>query len=157
MTFSLRRQLKPDDPQTVRAIVEDTGFFRPEEVTIAEELVTETLTKPGEYLFIFAEDGGRAVGYACQSEIPGTSGSYEIYWLAVLKEYQKRGVGRELLAAAEKDIKSCGGRQIYISTSGSELYVPTRKFYAKCGYGVATVLKDYYQPGDDQIIFWKST
>lgn len=155
MSITLRKDLNTDDPRLIRAIVEDTGFFRPDEISIAVELVEESLAKPDEYSFLLAEDGPGPVGYACFSRIPGTSGSYEIYWLAVLKEYQQLGIGRKLLASAEEEIKHRGGGRIYISTSGTELYRPTRAFYLKCGYEVAATLKDYYRPGDDQLTFLK--
>lgn len=155
MTLSLRRCLTAEDPQIIQTLVEDTGFFRPDEVLIAVDLVRKTLEKQDEYSFLLAEDREETIGYVCYSEIPGTSGSYEIYWAAVLKKLQQMGIGRALLAAAENDIKNCGGRRIYISTSGIELYAPTRKFYTKCGYEIAATLKDFYRPGDDQVIFLK--
>jgi ribosomal protein S18 acetylase RimI-like enzyme len=153
--MTLRTILKVSDPDTIFQIVQNTGFFRPEECQIARELAEESLAKPGEYEFIFAETDGCTIGYICYAEIPGTVGSYELYWMAVEPAQQGAGIGKALTIAAEEDIKARGGRQIYISTSGSELYSKTRAFYDRMGYEKAATLKDFFLPGDDEIIYVK--
>lgn len=47
----------------------------------------------------------------------------------VLKEYRKLGLGYELLAKIEEDIKSKGENYLYLSSQ-----YPVREFYKKCGY-----------------------
>ena len=155
MELKLRSRLTEKDPETIRNITADTGFFRPEELKIAEGLAEEALKKPDEYLFYFAENPTETLGYACYAEIPCTVGSYEIYWLAVRKSAQGLGIGRLLTEAAEEDIAKRKGRKIYISTSGSSLYSGTRAFYKKLGYRKDAVLKDFYLPGEDQVIYVK--
>lgn len=155
MDIRYRTSLWPSDPDTIYDIVTDTGFFREDEMIIARELAEETLENPEEYLFIFAEIDGRTVGYACYAEIPGTVGSYDFYWMAVYKELQGQGIGKSLMRELEKDVKARGGRQVYISTSGSPMYAGTRALYDKTGYTKAAVLKDYYTPGDDEVIYVK--
>ena len=34
-------------------------------------------------------------------------------------------------------------------------YAPTRGFYLRCGYYQAALLKDFYAPGDDKVIYAK--
>jgi hypothetical protein len=58
-----------------------------------------------------------------------------------------------LLAAAEDDIRSAGGRQIYIETSNRADYLATRGFYLRCGYEMEAVLKDFYAPNDGKVIY----
>ncbi len=60
-----------------------------------------------------------------------------------------------LLAAAEAWIREEGKTRIYLETSGRALYEPTRAFYLATGYSVATVLEDFYAPGDGKYIFVK--
>ncbi|MDR2870582.1 MAG: GNAT family N-acetyltransferase [Deferribacteraceae bacterium] len=159
LAISFRSHLLPTDPAAIYAIVCDTGFFREEEAIIARELAEETLANPSEYEFIFAQPAGLEdddpVAYICYAEIPGTVGSYELYWIAVLKRFQRQGLGKQLIQAAEADIKARGGRLVYISTSGTELYSGTRIAYERAGYSQAAVLKDFYLPGDDQVIYVK--
>jgi hypothetical protein len=44
---------------------------------------------------------------------------------------------------------------LLIETSGLPHYEPTRRFYAKHGYHVASRIADYYADGDDMVVFGK--
>jgi ribosomal protein S18 acetylase RimI-like enzyme len=160
MLTRLRNDLRCGDPALIQAMIQDTGFFTPAEEDIARDLALETLAKPGEYLFIFAEartpdESWETAGYICYGEIPGSIGSYDLYWLAVPRRLQRFGLGRLLVLAAEKDILSRGGRQAFLSTSGSGKYQSTRAFYDKIGYTQAAFLPDFYNIGDPQVIYRK--
>lgn len=154
---TLRGQVTPADRDAVRQIVETTGFFRPDEVDVAVELVDEALAK-GEasgYYFLFAEIDGNVAGYACYGPIACTLGSYDLYWIAVDPQRQGQGLGQLLLREAERQILQRGGRHIYIETSGRPQYTPTRAFYDRCGYAVAAVLAEFYDRDDDKVIWRK--
>jgi len=157
VTPSLAWRSEPvaSDVARVRAIVEATGRFNAEEVAIAVELVEDRLTKgaASDYAFVLAEEGGTLVGYACFGRIPGTEGSYDVYWLAVDPRAQGRGVGREILRACEAEVVRLGGRRIYLDTSARPDYAPARAFYEACGYRCEAVLRDFYRPGDGKAIF----
>ncbi|NLS92637.1 MAG: GNAT family N-acetyltransferase [Planctomycetaceae bacterium] len=156
-TVTLRQTATPADREHVRAIVESTGMFRPDEVDVAVELVDERLAKgePSGYYFLFAEQQGRVVGYACYGPIACTVSSFDLFWIAVCQDQQGRGLGRRLLEESERLIARAGGTRIYIETSGRSDYLPTRRFYERCGYAVEATLADFYAPGDDRVIFGK--
>jgi len=153
-----RDTIVPEDRQRVRRLVDITGFFHPEEVDVAEELVVERLEKgePSGYHFIMAEHYGRLAGYACFGQIPGTASSHDLYWIAVHPDFQGRGLGRRLLSESERRIKAAGGSRIYVDTSQRVQYASTRAFYESCGYRLETVLKDFYTVGDGKAIYCKS-
>jgi len=153
-----RKTVLKTDEKNVRDIVESTGFFNPEEVEIAVELVTERLQKgtASGYHFIFAEITGQTIGYACFGPIPATQSSYDLYWIAVHNDYRGTGIGKQLLTLSEKTIAEMGGKRIYIETSGREQYRPTRAFYLACNYTKAAVLNEFYAPGDAKYIYVKS-
>ncbi len=153
-----RDEVGPDDRQTVRALVESTGFFNPAEVDVAVELVDENLAKGAErsgYHFLFAELDGRTVGYACFGPIAGTQSSYDLFWIAVDARYQGRRIGQALLAESERRVVHAGGSRIYIETSHRQQYVSTRAFYFRSGYHQEAILRDFYAPGDDKVIYVK--
>lgn len=154
---TLRDTIAESDRAIVRQLVAATGFFRPDEVDIAVELVDERLAKgpASGYEFLFAEQSGTVVGYACFGPIGCTLGSYDIYWIAVDPARQGQGLGRLLLDEAEKRIGQLHGRHIYIETSGKPQYAPTRGFYERCGYELACVMPDFYDIGDDKVIWRK--
>ena len=110
-TCTLRTLPGQNDVCAVREIIAATGFFSDEEITIAGELVEETLLKGAAagYHFIFAENAGTLIGYCCFGPIPLTRESYDLYWVAVLPGRQGSGLGRRLMEAAEAAIRNHGG------------------------------------------------
>jgi ribosomal protein S18 acetylase RimI-like enzyme len=156
--WSFRYEVTPADRDVVRGIVESTGFFNPEEVEIAVELVDDRLADgpASGYHFVFAERDGRTGGYTCYGHITGTAASYDLYWIAVDASHRRGGLGRRLLDESERLIRDAGGQRVYAETSNRGQYAPTRAFYERCGYHLEALLKDFYAPGDDKAIFVKA-
>lgn len=165
----LRDQPSPDDVARVRAIVQSTGFFNQDEIRIAGELVEETLAKgPVEgYRFLFADvfepdthpataGTPKTVGYTCYGQIPCTTGSFDLYWIAVDASMRGRGLGTLLQRKTEANIRSIGGRRLFAETSGRPQYEPTRRFYLGLGYQEEARLADFYAPGDDKLVYGMS-
>jgi ribosomal protein S18 acetylase RimI-like enzyme len=157
LALVLRDQVRADDEQAIRDIVESTGRFSDAEIDVAAELVRERLTR-GEasgYFFLVASDGERPVAYACFGPIACTVASFDLYWIAVSRTLQGRGIGRWLVGETEQRIRALGGRRIFIDTSSRADYAPTRGFYQGCGYRQAAILADFYNDGDDKVVFTK--
>jgi GNAT superfamily N-acetyltransferase len=142
------------DTDAIKAILTESGFFNDEEIEIGVSLIEEYL-KEGEgsgYSFLFAEEGGVVTGYTCYGPIPGTRFSWDLYWIAVARDAQGRGVGQHLLTATEQAIRGQGGRRIYVETSSRPLYDRTRRFYEQSGYREEARLRSYYAPDDDKVL-----
>ncbi|MDY0165815.1 MAG: GNAT family N-acetyltransferase [Thermoguttaceae bacterium] len=154
---TFRHSIVHGDRDQVRAIVESTGFFNPEEIEIAVELVDERLAKGAAsgYEFVFADVGGETAGYACFGRVPLTQSSFDLYWVAVRAGQQRGGLGRALVEEVERLVAEMGGGRVYADTSGRGQYAPTRAFYAAMGYSQAAVLPDFFAPGDDKVVFAK--
>ena len=155
--LTFRQEVLQSDAQRVRELTTSTGFFMDAEIDVAVELVEERLSK-GEssgYYFVFAEQGGRVVGYTCFGPIPCTIASFDLYWIAVHDSCRGQGVGKALMRKSEECIAAMGGTRVYIETSFRAQYVPTRQFYFACGYQEAAVLADFYAPGDGKVIYLK--
>jgi ribosomal protein S18 acetylase RimI-like enzyme len=154
-----RAEVRATDVAAVAEITRSTGFFNPEELAIAVELVEERLSAglASGYLFLFAEDAERerVLGYTCFGPIAGTEGSFDLYWIATHRDAQRRGVGRLLLAETERRVREAGGRRLYVETSGRALYAPTQAFYAGAGYAREAELADFYAPGDAKVFYVK--
>jgi ribosomal protein S18 acetylase RimI-like enzyme len=153
--IAFREEVKPEDCENVRHIVESSGFFSPDEVRVAVELVEERLSKglASGYYFLFAEQEGRVAGYTCFGPISCTKGSYDLYWIAVHDDFRGLAIGRELLFETFRVIEDLGGIRIYVETSSRPQYAPTRSFYIKHGFEQEAVLKDFYDHGDDKIVY----
>lgn len=154
---TMRDTVREGDPASVRAITESSGFFYPDEVDTAVELVEERLAKGirSGYHFVFADAGGQAVGYSCFGPIACTRSSFDHYWLAVRDDWRGKGLGKKLIAATESAIAGLGGSRVYIETSSRPLYDPTRAFYISRGYAKEAELADFYGPGDSKVIYVK--
>ena len=156
-TITFRQDVRPSDCETVKNILASTGFFRSDEIDVAQELVQEYLARGNEsgYHFFFMEMNGETVGYTCYGEIPCTIKNYDLYWIAVDARHRGNGFGRKLLEITEDAISEAGGRSVYIETSGKTLYQPTVAFYRRMGYQQEAELKDYYDENDSKLIFSK--
>lgn len=156
--FSFRYDVRESDLETVREIVESTGYFAPHEIPVAVELVQDHIVKGAAesgYYFVFAEAGGRTIGYGSYGPIACTISSFNMYWLAVRPEHQGRGIGKAILREAERLMRAAGGTRSYIDTSFKAQYEDTRAFYESLGYRLGAHLPDYYGPGDDKVIYVK--
>lgn len=151
------RYTEPADRAAILALVAATGYFRPDELPIAQEVLDEALKAgpAGHYQSLTAVQEGVPVGWLCFGPTPCTLGTFDIYWIAVDRACQGQGIGTRLVQRAEEMIKARGGRLAVIETSGQERYGSTRGFYVKCGYHEAARVADFYAPGDDKVIYTK--
>ncbi len=157
--LTFREEVRDSDVLLVRSLASSSGFFRPGEIDVAVELVEERLREGSHstYRFVFAELEGRPAGYACYGEIPCTVGSFDLYWIIVDSSLQGMGIGRRLMKKSEALIAAAGGRKVYVETSSTARYKPTRAFYHACGYQKVAELPDFYLAGDDKVIYEKTT
>jgi ribosomal protein S18 acetylase RimI-like enzyme len=154
------RSLQPADLPRIEEIVTAAGNFNPAEIATAMELVNEAIAK-GEasgYEIIVAERQGSASGvegYACYGATPLTEGVYDLYWIAVHPQAQRRGAGGALMRHVEEDVQRRGGRMLMIETSSREGYEATIGFYRGIDYTLQARIKNFYHVGDDKLIFSK--
>jgi GNAT superfamily N-acetyltransferase len=155
--LKIRTVPNEDDIENIRNLVTDTGFFRPDEIEIATELIEERLEKGLNcgYRFFMADSGGKLVGYTCYGLIPCSLVSWDLYWIVTSKELQGQGIGRLLLEMTENSILKEGGMNVIIETSSKDLYRHTQKFYDKNGYLLHTRFTDFYDIGDDKLVYVK--
>lgn len=154
----LRTTLNSDDISTIRSLVAEASVFSAEEIEIAAELVAEALDKGAErsgYDFILLEDDKTKalLGYACYGRIPFTQSSFDLYWIVVDPNQQRKGYAKLLLESVDEALKQKKASQLYAETSGQESYGSARKFYLNNGFEQIVSFKDFYKPGDDKIVF----
>ena len=155
--FHIRRGLDSPDREAIAALIRVTGFFNAEEIGVALELVDDRLAngEASHYRFLVGEADGKVAGYACWGPIPGTAASADLYWIVVHPELRGRRIGAALLQAAEEWMASAGRTRVYVETSTRPQYLPTRAFYAACGYREVAELTDFYAPGDGKAVLLK--
>ena len=151
------RPVTPADTPRLLALTAGTGVFKPHEVQALDEVLSDyhAANHGHGHVAVLDERGGQVVGYAYSAPAAMTDRTWYLYWIAVTKDTQARGVGGGLLGHAEDDVRRRGGRVLFIETSSLPHYELTRRFYLKHHYEVTGVLRDYYADGDDMVVFRK--
>ena len=151
------RPALPEDTPTLKILTAGTGVFKPYEVEVLQEVLDDyhgQRTGP-EHIAIVDERDGQIAGYAYYAPDVMTERTWFLYWIAVSKTVQAKGVGTGLLSYAEEDVRRRNGRLMIIETSSLPHSELTRRFYLKNGYTVTGVLRDFYSDGDDMVVFRK--
>ena len=152
------RQLEKEDRPALVEILKNTPEFTSEEIVIAEEVIDGSLDKPdtsGYYSLAAENEEGVFIGFISYGPVPMTQYAWDIYWLAIKREFQGHGTGAALLKAAEEKIAQAGGRMAFIETSGKAQYDKTRRFYITNDYKEICNIPDFYAPGDAKVIYQK--
>ena len=126
-------------------------------MAVAKEVIDNYLKDPvgSGYHILVAEADSTVTGYICYGPTPLTEGTWDIYWEAVARERQGRGIGSALIESAEKEIVRAKGRLAIIETSSTPAYEKTRRFHLNQGYEIICHIPDFYAPGDDKLIMQK--
>jgi ribosomal protein S18 acetylase RimI-like enzyme len=151
------RPTVPADTPVLVKLADGTNVFKPHEIVALEEVLDEfhsTMHAHGHHAVTFEKDG-KILGFAYFAPAAMTDRTWYLYWIAVTKETQAKGIGSQLLHYSEKEIQKMKGRLYLIETSSLPQYELTRKFYLRHGYEQHAVLKDFYTDGDDMVIFRK--
>ena len=149
---------QPHDEKQIIDLIAHTENFNSADVECVKGLwkISQTLgADTAGFQFVVYRDNGHILGMICYGPHVGTIGPYDVYWVAVDREARHHHIGKQLLDYVEQDVIKRGGNLIAIETSFQEMYEPTRKFYAACGYSEEACIHDFYSQGDGRVIFVK--
>ena len=151
------RATAPEDTEILLAIARATGVFKPMEIEALREVLDDyhTENRALGHQAVTSEQGGAIIGFAYYAPAAMTDRTWHLYWIAVSKELQAKGMGAALLRHAEDEVRRAGGRLLLIETSALPHYELTRRFYLKHGYTRVAQVPDYYADGDDLVVFAK--
>jgi ribosomal protein S18 acetylase RimI-like enzyme len=152
------RSLVEKDRARLLSMLIKTRAFTSAEIDVAMELVDIVLKDPSQkdyQIHCIVDDQDQAIGYICYGSTPMTQGTFDLYWIAVDPDFQKKGAGSKLLEFLEEWVRVEGGRLILADTSTIPHYEKTQKFYLKNGFREVAKVPDYYHPGNDRITFCK--
>jgi ribosomal protein S18 acetylase RimI-like enzyme len=151
------RPTTPADKAILMVLAEGTGVFKPMEIEALSGVFDEFFEEyeaQGHKCVTF-EENGEILGFAYYAPTWMTDRTWYLWWIAVSKQQQARGVGTALMAYVENDIRKHNGRLLLIETASLPSYEPTRRFYLKHQYEQDAVIKDYYADGDSLVVFSK--
>ena len=148
------RALTPSDLSPVKKIIDDNQMFPSEYL---DEMTAGYFSQQAQELWFVAEtEQGQvnAIAYCAPERM--TEGTWNLLLIAVDKSEQGAGVGTQLMAFVEARLTEMETRVLLVETSGLPEYALTRRFYPKVGYKQVAVIPEYYDKGDDKVVFWKS-
>jgi len=85
-----------------------------------------------------------------------TSGTWNLYLIAVHPLHQGKGCGGALVATLEAMLAARGERVLLVETSSLPEFERTRAFYVKHGYDEEARIREFYKAGEDKIVFRKA-
>jgi len=152
MSDSIRPIIK-DDLGDLKMVIESSGLFPSD---LLDDMIADFFENPETqdiWLTKIMNEKSVAIVYCAPERM--TEGTYNLYLIAVHKEVQGTGIGRELMGYIENQLRSQGKRILLVETSGLPEFELPRKFYDKCDYNREAVIRDFYRDGEDKVVFWK--
>jgi ribosomal protein S18 acetylase RimI-like enzyme len=146
------RALDAADLPAHKATIDACGLFPS---GLLDAMTAGFLAGATDELWLTAEAGEPAgLAYAAPERM--TDGTWNLLLIAVRPERQGRGVGAALLAETERRLAAIGARLLLVETSALPGFEPARRFYRRAGFTEEARIRDYYEAGDDKIVFVKS-
>lgn len=152
-TVSTIRKATTNDLDALKEVIETSGLFPPEYLDgMMENYLSGTSP---EEVWLTKEVEGRPVAIAYFAPEKLTDGTYNLYLIAVHARLRGQGIGAEMMDYIEEHLRSNGKRVLIVETSGLPSFERTRKFYDQCRYKRMAVIEDFYNEGEDKVVFWK--
>ena len=152
------RPTTPADTDTLVALTDATGLFKPIEIVALREVLADyhATNHAHGHIAITLEEADGILGFAYYGPAAMTDGTWQLWWIAVAKGQQGRGGGGQLLRHVENDLRTKHqARVLFIETGSLPHYELTRRFYRKHGYEQHALLQDFYADGDSMVVFRK--
>ena len=160
------RPTTPDDTTALVAIAESIGF-EPNEIGELSKMLADYFSEESndeesdsdkgnrgdhDHFWLTDDDNG-PIGVAYCAPEKMTNGTWNLLFLAVRPDRQGQGHGTALMRYVEQMLTARGARLLLVETLAS--LHRTRAFYRKCGYEEEAQIRDFYNTGDDKIVYRK--
>lgn len=147
------RPVLPEDLPALKAIIDANGLFPSD---MLDDMLSDYFNNKNtsDFWFTYQDNKPVAIAYCAPERM--TEGTWNLYLIAVHPDYQGKGFGTSMLHYIEQLLAARGERILLVETSGLENFERTRSFYRQCGYEEEARIREFYQAGEDKIIFRKS-
>lgn len=149
------RPVASSDMAALTAVIDESSLFPSE---MLDDMISGYFSGEASNDFWLTMDGAdgagpMAIAYYAPERM--TQGTWNLLLIAVHPDYQSRGQGAALLKHIEDALAARGERLLLVETSGLPEFDRTRAFYLKCGYHEEARIREFYQAGEDKIVFRK--
>ena len=109
-----------------------------------------------------AEIDGIVIGTCGYRQVPESYGSGWVSWTYVHQDHCGKGLGKQLFRYVLDHAIDAGAQKLFIKVSnyvdeeGRNIYLAATKMYESFGFECEIVSKDFYDDGEDQIIYSKN-
>ncbi len=149
-TAATVRATSPGDLPGLKALVDAVGLFPS---AMLDGMIAAYLRRDFSEGFWLTLDAGGPMGVVYCGPERMTQGTWNLYLIAVHPDLQGQGHGKALLRHVEEALTMRGERLLLVETSGLPAFAPVRAFYRKGGYDEEARIRDYYQEGEDKVVF----
>lgn len=147
------RPIRKEDLPALKSIIDETDLFPS---AMLDDMTDGFLNNDAEEVWLARLGGdGTPVGLVYAKPELMTEGTWNALLLVVRPDVQRSGFGRELMAGLESMLKGRGHRLLIVETSGNEDYAGARSLYDGVGFEEEGRIRDFYQPGEDKVIYRK--
>lgn len=148
--------MRRSDVPALKVVIDGSGLFPSE---LLDEMLGGFLAGvSGEEYWLTVDDDEMdapvAIAYCAAERM--TEGTWNLLLIAVSPDRRSLGIGAALLAHVEAALAARGERVLLVETSGTPDFERARAFYSRNGYEQEARIRDYYEAGDDKVIFWKA-
>lgn len=152
MSYNIRA-INKKDLDDLKIVIETSGLFP---ANLLDAMVADYFSNSEtEDIWLTKIENNKPIAIAYCAPERLTDGTYNLYLIAVHKDYQAKGIGGQIMSYVESLLQSMSKRILIVETSGLSEFELTRKFYDKCGYNREAVIRDFYRDGEDKVVFWK--
>lgn len=147
------RDVERRDVPALKVIVDRSGLFPSE---LLDDMLAAYLNEDQNDQYWLTVDDGDPVAVAYCAPEPMTQGTWNLYLIAVHPDRRSQGHGAALLRHLEDALGTRGQHLLLVETSGLPDFERARVFYSRNGYEREARIRDFYELGDDKIIFRKA-
>lgn len=160
-THLTARPAEPAEREDIARLALSNEMFAPDELGGVLEAFDGALdgTLEDHHWLVLVDTAGVVVGGAYYAPEPFADRVWNLYFIAVAPDGHGAGAGTVLIGHVEDALRSRGesdARVLLVETSGTDQYRQARAFYLARGFAEEARIREYYGPGDDKIVFWKS-
>ncbi len=147
------RALEPGDLPGVKAVIDAAALFPSE---MLDGMTASYFAGAAGGAFWLTVDDGNPIAVAfCEPERM-TQGTWNLLLIAVHPERQRSGCGSAIMQHVEQRLAAQRARLLLVETSGLAGFAETRAFYHKLGYNEEARIREFYNVGEDKIVFRKA-
>jgi len=147
------RKIQESDIPELKKVLDSSELFPSE---MLDDMISDYLNNESSADIWFTTTvNGTPISIAYCAPERMTEGTYNLYAIAVRKDFQGKGIGKKMMEYLENLLVQNGNRVLIVETSGKSEFALTREFYIKCNYVKQAVIPEFYEEGDDKVVFWK--